>query len=116
LLLLFSFPLISPLFAVSPAEANLPACCRKDGKHHCMILQGNSETGGDVRVSVVRGRCPYCPTLPATPHVEFFPDARRRMICADVVSHPAGVVQTEARLRISFDRSRKKRGPPTHQS
>jgi hypothetical protein len=30
-----------------------------------------------------------------------------------VVSHPAGIAQTEARYRVNFNRSRQKRGPPS---
>jgi hypothetical protein len=36
LALMFSWILILPAFAGS-AESNLRACCRKDGKHHCMM-------------------------------------------------------------------------------
>lgn|GEM_PF-3448478 len=35
LLLLFSFPLIAPLFASAP-HSNLPICCRRTGQHHCV--------------------------------------------------------------------------------
>ena len=30
-----------------------------------------------------------------------------------LITHPAAIEQTEARYRISFSRSRQKRGPPT---
>lgn len=116
LLLLFSLPLILPFFAASAAEVNLPACCRKGGKHHCMMMQTGSQDGSGLRVDVVRERCPYSPTIPTTPHVDFSADAAREVVCAAIVSHPSGVVQSEARRRISFDRSRQKRGPPSYQS
>jgi hypothetical protein len=37
LLLLFSLMLLAPLLGAIPAtaEENLPACCRRDGNHHC---------------------------------------------------------------------------------
>ena len=36
-----------------------------------------------------------------------------RFIAFAVISHPAALEQTEARYRVSFSRSRQKRGPPT---
>ncbi len=116
LLLLLGLPLVAPLFADGAAEASVPACCRRDGKHHCMMMQMESQSGDGVRLAAVRERCPYCPTVPVTPHLDFAMDAGETTICSAVVSHPCGVAQTEARLRISFDRSRQKRGPPLFQS
>jgi hypothetical protein len=34
-------------------------------------------------------------------------------VLASLVTHPAGVAQTESKWRISHDRSRQKRGPPS---
>ena len=34
------------------------------------------------------------------------------LIFAEIVSHPAIKLQTEARARVVFDRSRQQRGPP----
>jgi hypothetical protein len=116
LLLLFSLPLLSPLFAVDAAGTNLPACCRKDGKHHCMMVQRESHDGSGPDVSLVRERCPYGPAVPVASHVDFSFAAGVVTAFAESVSHPTGIVQTEARLRISFDRSRQKRGPPSLQS
>jgi hypothetical protein len=48
LLLLFSFPLVSPLLALSAnPETNLPACCRRDGKHHCQMNMQRSSASTD---------------------------------------------------------------------
>jgi hypothetical protein len=116
LLLLFSLPLVLPLFAADAAAANLPAWCRKDGKHHCMMIRTGSQDGNGQRVVAVRERCPCFPTMQATSHIDFSSDAVRECVRAAIVSHPSGVAQTEARLSISFDRSRQKRGPPIHQS
>ena len=35
LLALFSFSLISPAVLASDADSKLPACCKRNGKHHC---------------------------------------------------------------------------------
>lgn len=52
LLLLFSLALASPLFASDP-ESNLPACCRRNGKHHC-----NMRMGGDSGPGIQTAACP----------------------------------------------------------
>jgi len=39
LLIAFGFPLFAPVFAATAdPEANLPACCRSNGKHHCAMM------------------------------------------------------------------------------
>jgi hypothetical protein len=52
LLALFSWMLIAPLFAPD-AEASLPPCCRRHGKHHCMmqrLLAASGRLGGSPAV------------------------------------------------------------------
>jgi hypothetical protein len=36
LTMIFSWMLIGPAFGPD-ADANLPPCCRRNGKHHCMM-------------------------------------------------------------------------------
>ncbi len=112
LLLMFSLPLISPLFAARTAEANLPACCRRVGKHHCIMSQTTSSDGRSIQVGAVRERCPSYPATPVTPHLDLSLDEVRARVFAGVIGLETCIAQTEARYRISFDRSRQKRGPP----
>src|SRR5213082_915167 len=35
LLAVIGFALIGPALLAASADTNLPACCRRDGKHHC---------------------------------------------------------------------------------
>jgi hypothetical protein len=116
LLLLFSLPLISPLFAADAAELSLPACCRRDGKHHCTMVRKNSNDGSGLQADAMRERCPCVPVAPVTTRIEFFPGADRATLRAEAVSDPAGAVQTEVRRCVLFDRSRQKRGPPFRQA
>jgi len=46
LLILFSFSLLAPALA-SNADSNLPACCRRAGKHHCSMAahSGSPQNG-----------------------------------------------------------------------
>lgn len=58
LLLIFSLTLLSPLLAAfTPAEeSNLPACCRRDGKHQCAKRPAAVDTAGTA-VSNAPTRC-----------------------------------------------------------
>lgn len=112
LLLLLSYPLIAPLFASGPDESQLPACCRRNGKHHCAMYMAMGLSYVPPRFVVVSEKCPYSPFTHAQlmlPHV-FFRQA------TSIVDRPASladiVSEAEAGYRISTDRARPKRGPP----
>jgi len=109
LLALFILPLLSPLFALSSdPEANLPACCRRNGQHHCMM---QTITHG-TQVSVVPPKCPMYPrAVSTTQHHELFCNTASLAFAA-IISHPAIHRQTEARARVSLFCARQKRGPP----
>jgi len=114
LVVLFSYPLIAPAFASGPDDAQLPACCRRNGKHHCAMMMEEMELGQlSSRFVTVQETCPYapfarCPLM--LPH-SFTPPARRGF--AQLTQGPALIVRAaEAGYRISADRTRHKRGPP----
>jgi len=114
LLLVFSLPLISPVLALAASsEANLPACCRRNGAHHCTsITRPPQLPGSGLSFSSIPQRCPACPAAvaPAQHHDLSFQAAS--LIFAEIVSHPSLKFQTEARARVALDISRQKRGPP----
>ena len=116
LLAVFGLPVASPLFALSTMDATrLPACCRRAGKHHCMenmADRGNSIQDG-TQFSTPAEKCPYYPSALVPAHSELLALPVADAVYASLVSHPVGVAQTESMWRISRDRSRQKRGPPT---
>lgn len=57
LLVLFSFPLILPALRSDPS-ANLPACCRRAGQHHCAMPDEGAPSDG---LSSIAARCPMYP-------------------------------------------------------
>jgi hypothetical protein len=114
LLLVFSFPLISPLFALgATAEANLPICCRRNGAHHCMqSAEQLAALERGVHFAAIHPRCPMFPTAAATPdHAPLALD-RASLFFAGVLSHPAQFRQVEAWARVALAGARHKRGPP----
>jgi hypothetical protein len=110
LMLLFSLPVVLPLFRPSMAEATLPVCCRRGGRHQCtQRSEGATQSSG---IGVVSDKCPYTPAASVVPVLRSFTPATAASIFAGIASHPAVSPQTAAQLRISFDRARQKRGPP----
>ncbi len=61
---------------------------------------------------MIAQRCPYAPEAPAIVHLTAFTPAPNEAVFAGLVSHPSVHAQIAAQYRISFDRSRQKRGPP----
>ena len=59
LLALFSFSLLSPAFG-GDSEANLPACCRRSGKHHCSMGADAPRSGVAFTAN---GKCPNYPGI-----------------------------------------------------
>jgi NaMN:DMB phosphoribosyltransferase len=104
LFVLFSWMLAISAFA-SPADATMPACCRKNGQHHCGLKTQTTS------VAVV-SKCPCSAFGAATMHIDGFAPTPSEIFYAGVASHPAGCPQTDANYRISSLRSHQKRGPP----
>jgi hypothetical protein len=116
LLLLFSLPLISPVLALAAgSDANLPACCRRNGAHHCMTKMHQADASGHgTSFSAIPQRCPAYPAMVTSARHGELSFYKASLIFAEVVSHPAVKVQTQARARVALDRSRQQRGPPTN--
>jgi hypothetical protein len=115
LLAVFGLPVVSPLFALSTTEASrLPACCRRDGKHHCTASMADQDnlTRRGTQFNVPTDKCPYFPSALAAMHKELLALPIGHAVFASLVGHPSGVAQAESMRRISRDRSRQKRGPP----
>ncbi len=104
--------LCAPLLAASSdPQSMLPACCRANGKHHCMMRMREGEPAG-VRIAAPQ----TCPLFPKWRPMQVLQQHAAQpgpaTFYAALQSHPACHAQTEAQRRISFDRSRQKRGPP----
>ena len=111
LLLVFSWMLIAPLVA-QDSEANLPACCRSHGKHHCNMRRMMRLDGSQKGFSAVSEKCPFWPASTCAVHsASFKPETGTRFFDV-VVSGPVSAAQAETASRISLLRSHQKRGPP----
>jgi hypothetical protein len=116
LLAVFGLPFVSPLFALgATSDTGLPACCRRNGKHHCMMSadEGATLSSDTQAFDAPPQQCPYYPASIAIVHGDLFALPAAQAVYAGLITHPAVVAQTESKLRISRTRSRQKRGPPS---
>lgn len=113
-LLTFGLSLAAPLLA-APAEAQLPACCRRDGKHKCgmMMARQAASSSSSPGFNTLAMKCPFYPKSAPTSAVTHLDALIPQQLFAGSVAQPAAAIaQAEALYRISFARSSQKRGPP----
>ncbi len=117
LLAVFGLPVVSPLFAATQAvDAGLPACCRRNGKHHCMMkMEERSKLiQQGVWISTPADKCPNYPGVLPAVHFDLLAPETSASVVARIISVPAEIAQTISKLHISHDHSRQKRGPPVY--
>jgi hypothetical protein len=110
LLTIFSWILIVP-FLGPDAEASLPACCRRNGKHHCaMCLARQSDAPGFATISE---KCPCQPARSCAVHSPTYKPEAVEDLSAGLACHRTGQPQLRALYRRCFLHHHHKRGPPT---
>jgi hypothetical protein len=93
-------------------ERELPACCRAKGSHHCAMSA--RVPGEGPAFSAVSSKCPFYPAQAETARAHIvLGTAPSQVYLSELASLPAVIAQAEAQLRVSYDRSRQKRGPPS---
>jgi len=111
LLALLIAPQLLWLGAPNP-ESSLPACCRRDGKHHCAMMAVTEE---DAAAPALRASSPNCPfrSLSATPAGSSVgePSVSCALFSA-TITQSEQIVQALISSRVSEARSHLKRGPP----
>jgi hypothetical protein len=113
------FPSIAPALTTGAlGQSTLPACCRRGGAHHCEMSAAfrallQRELDGETRISARPQACPYSQGSLAAAHLQTLTAGTRALDAAFSLHPPSAAAQAECLRRISFDRSRQKRGPPT---
>ena len=113
------FPVIAPALSTGAlGQSTLPACCRRDGKHHCeMSAEARAlllhEDNGSTRIGAPPEQCPYRQRSLAASHLQTLTSGAATTHAAFTLRELSPAAQAECLRRISFDRSRQKRGPPS---
>jgi hypothetical protein len=114
LLVVFSLSLIAPALIANSAS-NVPACCRKDGQHHCSMLNMGEQQGrpSGPEFKSLGSKCPFFLQGGAAPASgKLGTMSPSGVFFAAIVSHPTAHAQTQAQYRVSFSRAWQERGPP----
>lgn len=105
--------LLLPFVPQADASA-LPQCCRRSGAHKCAMMMGGSSAPDSASKQSIGVRCPFDHGSRAQAAVRGVSlPAPAQAVFTELLAHPAVRPQTEARLRVSYLRSRQKRGPPS---
>jgi hypothetical protein len=99
-------------------QSTLPACCRRAGQHHCQMSPEARalllhESDGSTRINAKPQQCPYRQRSLAATHLQPFTPGAATIHAAFSLHKPSAAAQADCLRRISFDRSRQKRGPPS---
>jgi hypothetical protein len=105
--------LLPYLSLLADSESNLPACCRRNGAHHCTMMaeMARDFAGQGPAFRTAACRCPFQKALTPIGRLTTYP-AASATVYASVLSHPAVHLQTFVSGLISKSRSHQKRGPP----
>jgi len=97
-------------------ESRLPACCRRDGSHHCamdeqtaMSLMQRAQSGPAFDAP---SRCPYYPRTVARAAGPAFTLASGAVVAADLAVQPHVAIGTHAARLQPALRNYEGRGPP----
>jgi len=115
LLAFFSFVSAPLLLGSADPYKNLPACCRRNGKHHCMMSMAERShvASGKPEFRSLPEKCPFYPVSRQVSQHSDFGLTVSSAVLGDVISHPGVYAQTQSKWRIARERSRHKRGPPS---
>jgi len=75
------------------------------------LLQRNLD--GSTRIDAQPEKCPYQQRSVAAPHLQILASNASPSQAVFPLHEPSAAAQAECLRRISFDRSRQKRGPPS---
>jgi len=113
LLVLFSFSLVAPALFASDPDSKLPACCRRNGQHHCAMTTGSGSLGPALQAA----KCAAFPSINAIPSSQTagLPGLSRSTLVALVIQSGSSS-RLEPRSLISYSQAGQKRGPPAFSS
>jgi hypothetical protein len=110
LLIAFGSPLVLPLFAAPlDPQHNLPACCRRNGAHHCNGLMASAGSGPALQSPP----CPNYPSPATLVSLNAAALAAPTAFATEIVVTIARPGAIRPRAQITILSSNLLRGPPT---
>jgi hypothetical protein len=110
LAIVFSSLLILPAFGGS-SESGLRSCCKKNGRHHCLMGKTGSLASANS-VEAVSAKCRYFSQSSLAAHVEIFTPVIDRSGHINIVRRSVVMTQMAMGYRPFQHRSNHERGPP----
>lgn len=114
LLAFLSFPLVTPL-VLAHSVVQLPACCRRDGKHHCAMagMAGQQMGPAGAGLQGIQSKCPLFPQSGPVPFSsKIAPPCTASRIRAQLSFLTAVPGSAEDGVKFVLPGSVPKRGPP----
>jgi hypothetical protein len=113
LLIALLMPALAPSLSALTAdpEANLPACCRSHGAHHCAMMHWMLQALGS-KPMFTPAPCPMYPTVAAVPQSAAFTLAAAPVLSVEPVEVSGLPAATARRAQLLLARTRGDRGPP----
>jgi hypothetical protein len=109
---LFSFELIAPAL-LADAASDVPACCRRNGKHHCAMADGSGEAPTGPSLKSLESRCPFFPKPAAiTGYSKTIALGVTLSTGAPNLMGSTATAPDDTRSRTALRDSVRKRGPP----
>jgi hypothetical protein len=109
LLAVFSFSLISPAVFAARPDDNLPACCRRAGKHHCSSTTPAESSGPALKAAA----CPSWPGAFTATNQRITPfAASSQNTSTGFVDRPADPAPLAIVVSTLSKRAGQERGPP----
>ena len=107
-------PILLPLYAFrnSDPDSQLPACCRRDGKHHCGMAAAEQTSDSSPALRASSPRCPFWLSRVTVSRNPKFQLAASSLFYGDLARHPAFSPQAYIHLVVSEKNTHHKRGPP----
>jgi hypothetical protein len=110
LMIFFSLLLSAPFFGPD-ADANLPPCCRRHGKHHCAMRMSERPANPPGFASITE-KCPCFPAATCAGQPPRFKPEPSQRICRDVVIYAGVPAPAQVHRRACLILSHPRRGPP----
>jgi len=114
LLCALGLPMAMPLFAAAvDQDTGLPACCRRNGTHHCSSMTaGTSALPSGTHVVASREKCPAYPAATTSIRTMDASLVAASPLFTELPRRVAETTAVEVRTVSDLSRSQHERGPP----